>query len=83
MQNRFIGDIGDFGKYGLLRCISKNDLRLGINWYLTDDGVDSAGNLNDYLAYEYEGYIKCDMYRELHKIVCIQNDRTVKRSDEP
>jgi len=40
MQDRFVGDIGDFGKYGLLNFIcgngekSKERFRLGINWYL-------------------------------------------------
>jgi hypothetical protein len=39
MQDRFVGDIGDFGKYGLLNFICSNDdkskeiFRLGINWY--------------------------------------------------
>ena len=39
MQDRFVGDIGDFGKYGLLNFICGNDdtskeiFRLGINWY--------------------------------------------------
>ena len=28
MQNRYVGDIGDFGKYGLLRAVVK-PLRLG------------------------------------------------------
>lgn len=40
MQNRYVGDIGDFGKYGLLRSILKHcerkRLRLGINWYLVE-----------------------------------------------
>jgi hypothetical protein len=40
MQDRFVGDIGDFGKYGLLNFICGNaektgeSFRLGINWYL-------------------------------------------------
>ena len=34
MQNRYVGDVGDFGKYGLLRCLAQ-DLRLGVVWYLT------------------------------------------------
>jgi len=46
MKCRFVGDVGDFGKYGLLRAISGitvNDehrsLRLGVMWYLVpDDG---------------------------------------------
>jgi hypothetical protein len=34
MQNRYVGDIGDFGKFGLLRFIEDTGLRIGINWYL-------------------------------------------------
>ena len=41
MQNRYVGDIGDFGKYGLLRALfcsegpdSGQRLRLGVVWYL-------------------------------------------------
>jgi hypothetical protein len=41
MQNRYIGDVGDFGKFGLLRLLSGGDgekmLRLGIVWYLYPD----------------------------------------------
>jgi hypothetical protein len=47
MQNRYVGDVGDFGKYGLLRALCNCDftkIRLGIVWYLVpseshnDDG---------------------------------------------
>jgi len=81
VQNRFIGDIGDFGKYGLLRYLCKSGLNLGINWYLTDDGVDSAGNLTDYLLNQYEGYTQCDqeLYQELNNIVHIEKERSVDR----
>lgn len=34
MQNRFVGDIGDFGKYALLSALADNDLKLGVVWYL-------------------------------------------------
>lgn len=43
MQNRYVGDIGDYVKYGLLRALS-DGLRLGVAWYLypnedtTNDG---------------------------------------------
>jgi len=42
MQNRYFGDIGDFGKYGLLRRVCAADehgnaLRLGVLWYLVPD----------------------------------------------
>ena len=37
MQNRYAGDIGDYGKLGLLRSLSRTGLRIGVNWYLTPD----------------------------------------------
>lgn len=37
MQNRYAGDIGDFGKLGLLRQLSQTGLSIGVNWYLTRD----------------------------------------------
>lgn len=43
MQDRFVGDIGDFGKYGLLRAISgiapsaETKRSLGVVWYVPDD----------------------------------------------
>lgn len=36
MQNRYTGDIGDFGKFGLLRRLSAR-LSVGVNWYLVPD----------------------------------------------
>ena len=36
MQDRYVGDVGDFGKYGLLNEICKKSnegVRLGINWF--------------------------------------------------
>lgn len=42
MQNRYVGDIGDFGKYHLLKSLcsgndDKGDLSLGVVWYLVPD----------------------------------------------
>jgi hypothetical protein len=41
MQNRYTGDVGDFGKFGLLRalCGTRDGpaLRLGVLWYLVPD----------------------------------------------
>jgi hypothetical protein len=35
MQDRYAGDTGDFGKFGLLRQIAKTGLVIGLNWYRT------------------------------------------------
>lgn len=81
MQNRFVGDIGDFGKYGLLRSIGTSGLILGVNWYLTDDGTDAAGTLTKYLLEDGQELYNCDsnLFQELKKIVHIDNDRNVTR----
>lgn len=35
MQDRYAGDVGDFGKIGMLRKIAESGLSIGVNWYLT------------------------------------------------
>lgn len=35
MQDRYAGDVGDFGKIGMLRQIAEVGLKIGVNWYLT------------------------------------------------
>lgn len=34
MQDRYAGDIGDFGKIGLLKYLQKQGFSMGVNWYL-------------------------------------------------
>lgn len=53
MRHPYIGDVGDFGKYGLLRVLAGDGhgLRLGVVWYLTD----SAEHNNDG---KHDGYLK-------------------------
>lgn len=41
MQDRYVGDIGDFGKYALLRALSPG-FRLGVAWYWTPDESHNA-----------------------------------------
>jgi hypothetical protein len=54
MQDRYVGDVGDFGKYGLLRALSgpsngKPALSLGVVWYL----VPAEGNNGDGSKIQY------------------------------
>lgn len=37
MQNRYAGDVGDFGKIGMLRCIEQSGVKISVNWYLVED----------------------------------------------
>ena len=42
MQNRYAGDVGDFGKLGLLRQLISSQLDIGVNWYLVPDECHNA-----------------------------------------
>ena len=75
MQNRYVGDLGDFGKYGLLRalCDPRDDpdgtvLSLGVVWYLTCPEDNRDGKHVSYLNFDLpepspqnqEKFRKCD-----------------------
>ena len=61
MQDRFAGDVGDFGKFSLLKNIFPEDssYRLGIVWYLfPDEGHSKDGR---HIGYSVkEDYCRCD-----------------------
>jgi hypothetical protein len=49
MKNQYFGDVGDYGKYGLLRFLSKHDIKIAVNWYLTADDGSNDGKHITYL----------------------------------
>jgi hypothetical protein len=51
MQDRFVGNIGDFGKLALLRCLMGGRRTLAVCWYLTngESGSKHDGKCFDYL----------------------------------
>ncbi len=56
MQDRYVGDVGDFGKYGLLRRLCPEDqhgpaLRLGVLWYRFDGNDLAAPNDGKHIQY--------------------------------
>ena len=83
MQDRYTGDVGDFGKYGLLHWLcglresDAHRLRLGVVWYRTDSQIVANDPANDgkhvgYLRPESEdSYRSCDppLYDGLRDIV--------------
>lgn len=85
MKDQYVGDVGDFGKYGLLRALTgtldetiQPQLSLGVNWYLTPDDLSySYGSSRDYL--EKASSKECDplLHAEL-KDLKIRGQRTVR-----
>jgi hypothetical protein len=76
MQNRYAGDVGDFGKFGLLRQIASTKLSIGVNWYLApDENHNDDGKHIGYLSDpKFNG---CDdELRELLQNV-VKNNRSV------
>lgn len=49
MQDRYAGDIGDFGKFSLLTELSKQGLAIGINWYKTEPMISEKNNDGGYI----------------------------------
>ncbi|MGI5823467.1 MAG: hypothetical protein ACOX6Z_05935, partial [Dethiobacteria bacterium] len=88
MQNRYTGDVGDYGKYGLLRCLaapvptSERMPRLGVNWYLVPDETDNRdGTYTGYLASDKEPLFRpCDpgLYDRL-QVIIRENLRSVQQ----
>ena len=48
MQDKFVGDIGDYAKYALLRAVL-GGRQLGVAWYLHPDR-GTGGDHTEYLA---------------------------------
>lgn len=58
MRHGWVRDIADFAKYGLLKRLAGDDLRLGVFWYLTTHAAASAP-LVSYLS-RPDRYRACD-----------------------
>ncbi len=74
MQDRYAGDIGDFGKYGLLRALCGDDLRLGVLWYAFEGDEHSSpgdGKRIDYLRPPDESLRDCDpdLFQRMQHVV--------------
>ncbi len=81
MQDQYVGDVGDFGKYGLLRAITQpsitktggsETLSLGVVWYRHPDEQNNDGSKINYLGTSKQANFRsCDpeLYDCLAKIV--------------
>ena len=86
IQDNYIGDIGDYGKYGLLREVCATALSLSVNWYRvvpTKLGKQDDGKYTSYLSMPqlYREYDPA-LFDSLHKIVVQEQDRRIERIEQ-
>ena len=79
MQDKYAGDVGDFGKFSLLRTIfSGADNKIGVVWYKYPDELHNGdGRHTNYLT--ADTYKACDeeLVQKLSNVVA--SDRTVSK----
>jgi hypothetical protein len=92
MQDKYTGDIGDFGKYGLLNEICRKSnwgVRLGINWFFVtkEEKGGGDGKYIDYLRSENKDakkYWECfpELYDRLKSMVYCRRKRSIQEIEK-
>ena len=77
MKNQYVGDIGDYGKYGLLRFLASHGIKIGVNWYLTENDGSTDGRFTTYLKNPADRVYDPELFDALQNIAD-HPDKTVK-----
>ena len=82
MQDRYAGDIGDYGKFALLRAMEKQGLRLGINWYRTETAAYETHDDGKYrIPQEYEN-LDPELSAALNRVFDLREARSVQALEQ-
>ena len=81
MKNQYVGDIGDYGKYGLLRFLANHGIKIGVNWYLTENDGSADGRFTGYLKQPVEKIYDPELFDVLREYAFQQN-KTVKMIED-
>ena len=68
MKNQYVGDVGDYGKYGLLRFLTSHGIKIGVNWYLTENDGSTDGRFTTYLKNPAERVYDPELFDALQNI---------------
>ncbi len=68
MQDCYAGDIGDYGKFALLRELHKQGLSIGVNWYKTETVVSKKQDDGKYCIPDQLAVYDIDLSSRLRKI---------------
>ena len=79
MQNQYFGDVNDYRKYGLLRCLSEVGFHIGVCWMITPPDKTGQGQRTGYLSKPQEYRFRDpDLFDFLQECV-FNNQRSVHR----
>ncbi|MBW6482748.1 MAG: hypothetical protein K0B10_06780 [Vicingaceae bacterium] len=81
MQDRYVGDIGDFGKYLLLKTLCQNKIKLGVNWcFVNPKNTPKEMNKNDgkYIGYLYQKNKNHAFFKQADENLILQLREIVK-----
>ena len=82
MQNRYAADVGDFGKFGMLRLLERQGLRIGVNWYLAgDESHNQDGKHVGYLNDKKFNHCDDELLYQLGQII-LSGHRSVKALED-
>ena len=82
MQNRYAADVGDFGKFGMLRLLERQGLRIGVNWYLAgDESHNQDGKHVGYLNDKKFNHCDDELRYQLGQII-LSGHRSVKALED-
>ena len=81
MKNQYFGDVGDYGKYGLLRFIAKRGVTIAVNGYLTPDDQSNEGHIRGYLTNDRDRKYDPELFDVLREM-SIHKEKNVGRFAE-
>ena len=81
MKNQYIADIGDYGKYSMLKHFEDAGIRIAINWYLTKDDNSNDGKHVRYLLDDKMRVYDSTVFDVL-KSLYVEDKRTVSEIEK-
>ncbi len=81
MRDQYVGDVGDYVKLGLLRCLKAK--KLGVIWYKTGGKENSSdGKFTEYLHDPKNKKYDEELFNRLKQIVCKDGKRRIERLEK-
>ena len=86
MQDNYVGDIGDYGKYGLLKAVCAEGITLSVNWYRVIPKHISKQEDGKYTSYlsmprQYRVYDPV-LFDSLGQMIEVEHDRRIARIEQ-